>query len=660
MQEGRGWVISVGTSFRRTLFLTVSACAISGLLLTRAQDHEEREEELGVEHAECVFLGAPEKFSKTGLNAAARDRFARGSLTEEVAGKLPHRQFAAMSMTAASASTETRELDKSGTIDRHIFGGLERAGVTPAQRTTDWEFIRRVTLDLTGRVPAPERALSFITDGAPDKRARLVEELLARTEWVDKWTTYFGDLFRNTERINSQGTIRYEQGRNAFYRWIKNSLAANKPSDQMARELISARGDNSWEQGELNWMVGGRVTGGPNQDIWDQQAANIADTFLGMSHMNCVLCHNGRGHLDSLSLWGKTATRYSSWQLASFLSHTELRINRTVQNQPYYWSVLDDTRFRTDYALNTTTGNRPARQPIGTERNIRPVYPFSGRGPNPGENYRDALAREITADVQFARASVNYIWKEFFGIGLVEPVNQFDLARLDPDNPPAEPWALQPANARLLNDLAQDFINSKFDLKALMRQIATSEAYQLSARYEGTWKPEWEKLFARKLVRRLWAEEIHDAIVETSGLLPAYNVNELGRIQWAMQLPEPRNMPRGGPIVFLDNFLRGNREDEDRRTDGSAQQALGLMNDNFVMSRVRATGAAAAGGLLARNINKTDDELVNTLFLTVLTRFPNEAEKAAALTSFRAGNRTQKAEHLLWSLYNKVDFFFNY
>src|SRR6185503_7207053 len=90
------------------------------------------------------------------------------------------------------------------------------------------------------------------------------------------------------------------------------------------RELISVTGNNSYQQGELNFMVGGVVTGGPRtgQDIFDQQAANISSTFLGISHLNCVLCHNGRGHLDSLTLWGKSTTRLQAWEFSSYLSHT--------------------------------------------------------------------------------------------------------------------------------------------------------------------------------------------------------------------------------------------------------------------------------------------------------------------------------------------------
>ncbi|MEX2261091.1 MAG: DUF1549 domain-containing protein [Bryobacteraceae bacterium] len=569
--------------------------------------------------------------------------------------------FCTLLLSAPPEANKTEE--RTGTIDRHLFGQMQAEGVVPAPKTSDFEFLRRATLDLTGRIPASGDLLRFVADPSPRKRQDIVEKLLNSPEWVDKWTMYFGDLFRNTARTSQ--VVRGNQGRNAFYRWIRDSLAANKPYQRMAADLIAAQGANSWEQGQINWLAGGIVTGGPQQDTWDQQAANIAETFLGVGHMNCILCHNGRGHLESLSLWGKSATRLQAWGMASFLSHSQV-VRRLTDSGQSYFEMMDVQLFQTDYALNTTSGNRPARHLIGTRMHVAPVYPFSGGGPQPGENYRAALAREVTSDFQFARAIVNYIWREFFVRGIVEPANQFDPARLDPDNPPAEPgWTLQPSNARLLNDLAREFIENGYNLKWLMRQIVNSDAYQLSSRYPGEWNPAWEKLFARKLVRRLWAEEIHDAIVVSSNVLPSYDVRgftEFGfpRVSFAMQFPDPVNTPDGnGPISkFLNAFLRGDRQENQRKPDGCLPLALNLMNDSFVMTRIRAAGDS----LLAQHLARPDEELVSHLFLAVLSRNPTEAEKTTALNHLKAGaeTRSQRAENLLWSLYNKVDFFFNY
>jgi hypothetical protein len=301
---------------------------------------------------------------------------------------------------------------------------------------------------------------------------------------------------------------------------------------------------------------------------------------------------------------------------------------------------------------------------------VAPVYIFNGDTPKPGENYRDALAREITGDFQFARASVNYIWAELFSRGIVDPPNLFDPARLDPDNPPPDPWTLQPSNARLLNSLAQHFIDGGYSFQFIMREIATSDTYQLSSRYDGTWTPDLEWSFARKLPRRLWSEELHDAILKSSGSTPLYIAAGLdGDHTWAMQFPEPAMVPASMPLNdaaarnFLDTFTRGNRDDQPRKREGSIIQALALMNSPFMEQRLQIDGTAP-NQLIAANWKKSDKDVVNALFLAILSRYPgaDEMSKATGLLS-NAGpdaSRLAAVQDLAWSLYNKVDFIFNY
>lgn len=638
----------------KRLFLLTAASA--GLFVLRAQNADEENPEKNC----ALFDSMRDKAAKGGPNGSVFKKTSLSKLTEEVTSRIGQ-QAMPMFVPGGTRTNTELQLDKLGTIDRYIFQAIQEAGVVPADRTTDSEYIRRVTLDLTGRIPDPARVVAFLADTRENKRQLLADELLAKPEWVDKWTMYFGDLFKNVSR-NTQ-IPRYPEGTQAFYNWIRTSLTANKPYNQIASELISAGGKNSYTQGELNFVVGGVITGGPVQDVWDGQTVLAVSTFLGLSHMNCLLCHNGRGHLDALSLWGKTTTRSQAWGMASFFSHTDTNrtpVDAAAGGTPYYWAIEDNTKYTQDYQLNTTTGNRPAR--TGNTR-VTPVYLFSGRGPKPGENYRAAFARELTGDFQFARAAVNYMWEQFFVKGMVSPSDGFDPLRLDPDNPPSDGWTLQPTNARLLNALAQDFIDSKYDLKALMKEIVTSEAYMLSSRYNGTWNAQWENLFARKFVRRLWAEEIHDAVAQSSGVLPNYDLTRLGfsnlTVQFAMKLPEPVRTPDGGAVMnFLDSFLRGNRDDEDRRDDGSISQALDLMNDNFVMTRIRGTGNTSL--LLVKNINLPNDQLATNLYLAVLSRYPSDSEKAAAVAQLQNAARVSAAEDLLWSLYNKVDFTFNY
>jgi hypothetical protein len=559
-----------------------------------------------------------------------------------------------------------------GSIDSYIYADFQANGITPAPRTTDWEFIRRVTLDLTGRIPTPERVLSFVADTTPDKRSKLIDELLAKPEYVDKWTMFFGDLYKNTVTLASTGTVRYADGRNAFYNWIKDSVANNKPYNQMATELISASGDNSYTDGRLNFMVGSRVVMGPAQDIMDQMASDTFGVFLGMSHVNCVLCHNGRGHLDNTSLWAVNTTRYQAWQLSSYFSRTSLaqiRVDPTVNNSPYYWSVLNNQKgYTADYTLNTLTGNRPARQPAtgcksGQPCNyVAPQYVLNGDAPKPGEDYRAALARNITGDFQFARASVNRLWAYFFGRGIVDPPDVFDPMRLDPDNPPPDPWTLQPSNARLLKGLAQHFVDSGYNVKAMIREIVNSDTYQLSTAYPGQWNEAWEPYFARKFARRLWGEEVLDAVQQATGVVPTYTLTGSTdvspmHVSWAMQFPDVVNI-EPNTNGFLDTFFRGNRDDQPRKSDGSILQALNLMNSSVVETKLATTGA-----LIMTVITLPNSEVVNKLYITILSRYPTKQEAAtalAALPTATGATRNSAIQDLAWSLFNKVDFVFNY
>jgi hypothetical protein len=642
---------------------------VVAVALSSAQDPTQ----FAVNHAECSYFGPGSERFQPKLRTSAESQ--AGRLTRQFTTNVT--RTGQTSRKEAFAATNSANL-----IDRYIYADLQAHNIAPAGMTTDFEFIRRVTLDLTGRIPLPDRVSSFVTSTDPQRRAALIDELLAKPEWVDKWTMFFGDLYKNTAR-NTQVTIRPE-GRNAFYKYIHDSIAAGKPYNQIATEIIAAQGSNSFDQsnGQVNYFPLGIVGGGPSQDIFDSQTASIADQFLGIAHVNCLLCHNGRGHLDALSLWGSQTTRVQAWGLSAFLAHTWTHSIATPKdpnnpNATYNYYSLD--KYTADYRLNTTTGNRPPRQPIGSVTAITPSYLFGGQAAAKGEDYRVALARYVTGDFQFARAAVNYMWAAFFGQGIVDPPDQFDPARLDPDNPPPAPWTLQPTNARLLNALAQYFIDNNYDIKKLQRLIVTSDTYELASEYGGTWNASYEPYFARHFVRRLWSEEIHDSIVTAIGTLPSYTVpgftnastvysvdsSGFGKISFAMQSPDVVNMPDNGGAVsqFLDMFLRGNRDDQPRKAEGSILQALGLMNDNFVQSRVHATGSGATASFLAKLLPLPDDQLVSTLFLDVLSRYPTADEQGLARDQLGKGGsaaRKANAEDLLWTLFNKVDFVFNY
>ena len=639
-----------------------AALACSGFLIAQ------QEQQLPVEHPECSFFGPDrERYVTDALDKLTGHHRTRtlSTTTEQVARAL----------AVIPGGSQTYTFDKAhttGSLDSYIWADFQKHGITPAPKTNDWEFVRRVTLDLTGRIPTPDKVLTFVADTDPQKRAKLIDTLLATPEWTDKWTMYFGDLYQNIDSKPSTALRRFPPGRNAFYQWIKDSLANGKPYNQMATELISASGTNTYNDGPSNWILNGYITGGPGQDIMDQSTSFVFDTFLGITHVNCLLCHNGRGHLDQISLWGGSTTRYQAWQLAAHMSKTSF--TRTpvdpTNNNVYYWSIVENAKA-TDYALNTTTGNRPSRvAPTGCKSGqpcfyVPPQYIFNGDSPRPGENYRVALARNVTNDFQFARATVNYMWAQFFGRGIVDPPDTFDPARLDPENPPPAPWTLQPSNPALLNALAQHFIESKYDLRSLMREIANSDTYQLSTRYNGNWNPEWEQYFARKFVRRLWSEEVHDAVAQSSGTYPSYTITGFtdqgfAKPSYAMQFPDT-TAPGGDLGSMLDAFIRGNRDDQPRKSEGSILQALNLMNNVFVVQRSHATGTNASQ-LVIQNLNKSNTDLINTLYLTILSRLPSSAEmsKAQSWIPTSGATRTSSVQDLVWSLYNKVDFVFNY
>jgi len=268
----------------------------------------------------------------------------------------------------------------------------------------------------------------------------------------------------------------------------------------------------------------------------------------------------------------------------------------------------------------------------------------------------------VVGDPQFARAAVNYIWEKLMVEAFVTPSNAFDLARLDPVHLPPDAWTLQPTNAQLLEVLAYWFQQNGYDLRALMTLITKSNAYQLSAAYPGTWDVSYVPYYARKYVRRLDAEELHDAISSATGVFTSYTLNgsDLPAVQWAMQFPDTRE-PRSnnGVAAFLNSFGRGDRDTSFRRSDPSTLQALNMMNNAFVEGRIHQNNAGSrVQALLAQNASATT--IINQLYLNTLSRPPSTDELNYFLGMFqRQGNRLA-AEDLQWLLLNKMDFLFNY
>ncbi len=622
--------------------------------------------------SDCAYLKAPENFR----NVQARHRVAVSQTTEAVSADLAG---AELKLVQAGA------VPRKNVVDNILFDRMEKDGVAAAPLCTDEEFIRRAYLDVTGRIPSADDVTKFLADQDPNKRDVLVDSLINSPEFVDKWTMFFGDLYKNV--VNATNIQIYFGGREAYYSYIKNAIAENKSYAIMAREMIDHDGD-SHVSGETNFIVLGNIPMGPAQDTMDGLAVRVGTTFLGLSSMDCLLCHDGAGHLDAVNLWGSQVTRAQAWGMSAFFARTNRQQQNIAQN---YAKYIISERATGEYLLNTNSGNRQTRAPINGRNFVEPKYLF-GSGLNPGENRRQALSRMVVEDKQFARAAVNYLWEELMVEALVSPSNTFDPARLDPNAQMPDGWALQPANPELLDALADEFRNSGHDIRYLIALIAKSSAYQLSSRYPGTWKIDYVPYYARKYIRRLGAEEIHDAIVKATNQPPLSTyrdaagqnqtiagypiIDQTGqfvrKVDWAMELPDTT----GGNGGFLNVFLRGNRDSNLRSDDPSILQALTLMNNGFVMGRIHQGNQVSLPNQpaipstvrrLLADTSLSNEQIITQLYLHTLSRNPTDAEKAKLLPYFTpTGTQTAAqakqaaAESIQWVLLNKVDFTFNY
>ena len=667
------------------------------------------------DHGGCTYLEPPGGISPH--RTAADDYAAMRQRTKDTVGVLamiPQPRRVVVVVRPGDTEGETPPAVECSGIDPCIEQAAKAAGVALASLTTDVEFMRRVTLDLTGRIPDPDDVFAFQFSTDPDKRANLVQELLEGDEWAgawaDRWAMFFGDLYRNT--IRTAQVNRYQWTRDAFHLFLLESMQQNKPYDQMAREMLAAEGTsdgrtypdrytdyahyestyldysgNPAKASAVGYIVGGRTIGGPIQDTYDTLAFVTARDFLGISTMDCILCHDGAGHLEGLSHWGTEAKRYDGWGLASYFSdirrYQSWRVpGGTLPNNPNngrrvnanYYFIYDLAEGQTqvtrggdtagEYLAQTEGGNRPDR--LNDERYVMPSYPLN-QSATPVDGtlpLREQLGHHLTQDPQFARAIVNYIWREFFSRGIVEPADQFDLHRLDPANPPEGEMGVQPSHPRLLDWLADGFRDNGFDLKWLMAEIVNSKAYQRSSRYDGVFNPLYEQYFVRHQVKRLSAEQIHDALVLAAGRLPTYSPSRFIRGKnFAMQFPDVVDMPPGNnrTVVaarqLLQAFTPGDREETPRSGEGSPLQALSLMNNPFVQGLLEPDGRP---GTITSLLELPDPALVNRLYLTVLGRYPSLAEQKLALNHLAEGERTERAADLMWVLFNKTDFYFNY
>lgn len=563
-----------------------------------------------------------------------------GRITDQVAKALPSRP-----------ATPAARIARVNYIDEQIFSKIERDRIPHAALASDEEFLRRISLDLTGRIPTPTEVRAFLADTAPDKRAKLTDRLLDSEAFVEKWSYFFMDLFR------ANGKMR--RGHMLFHYWLKDGIRADRPYDDMVRSIISSSAKSNEVVAASNVMVREHVEGKPGQadngddlskvhqlDTHDEIAILYGKVFLGVN-VSCISCHDGQGHLEKVNVWLSQKRRREFFAQASFLGRTRYipHVEQTQAQMGHF--IVDDLAPGYD-----TKGPSMLRVPRFGGSN-EPAFLLTGEKAKPGAEPREELARMLTAHPQFARATANLFWAKLMGRGIVDPYDEFDLARQDPRNIP-EGWQLQPSHPELLDLLATDFRKSGYRLKPLFRRICQSSAYQLSARFPGEWSENYSPYFARKFVRMLGAEELHDAIAMATGREGAFKYGK-EKVGMAMQANLPSST--GELKSFMTAFGQSNRSNPPRPPSPSPLQPLLLMRSPVVNERI----LAAKDSRVQRLIDSYTDngKVVEEMFLSTLARFPSEGERKLAVSALEP-NRVEGAQNLQWSLLNLAEFLYNY
>jgi hypothetical protein len=497
-------------------------------------------------------------------------------------------------------------------VDDEIFAKLRRVSIAPYPQTGDETFLRRVYLDTIGVLPTASEAEAFLRDTKPGKRARLIDSLLDRPEYTTHWLVKFEDWFRNSQY--------YSQGRTngSFKRWLADLIRADKPYDETARAMITATGDTTVQPAGNFWH--------PAIDFMlktfdvSKATPTVTRLFLGQ-RIECAECHNHP--LENL-------TQDDFLGMAAFLGRMKVKHGYAQYRRIWY---------------NTREGEvlHPA-----TKQPVAPKF-LDGTTPEipPGKDRREVLAEWITGTQkqQFARATVNRVWAEYFGAGIVEPSDDFRSTNM----------ASHPA---LLDRLAEAFIAGGYRFKPVHRLILNSSTYQLSSRAPGRANgadPLEKTLFARYEPRRLPAEVLLDALGQMTGVPQTF-----------------ANYPEGttakdlvasiGATYFLTVFGHPRRDIMETRSQApSLAQALHLMNAGAVREKIEAPGNVLAG-LLEWTID--DQAVITSLYLRAYARTPTAKELDTAarfLSSEKEAGRSRRRafENVLWAVLNSKEFQLN-
>jgi hypothetical protein len=511
-------------------------------------------------------------------------------------------------------------------IDRHIHAKLRRIKALPSGLCSDAEFIRRISLDLTGLPPTPERARAFVEDPAPspEKRRRLAAELIGGPAFVEHWANKWADLLQcNSETLGQKGV-------QVFRDWIRASIAQNKPYDRFVRELLTAQG-SAYYQPAVNYFRSLREPGKITEDV--------SQTFLGV-RFNCTKCHD-----HPFERW----TQNQYYQFGAYFARVAIK-RGTLGTETERTFTGDNVQVVGEEIVYLNHAGGEVRHPK-TAMAVGPKVPFGeAAAPDGGADRREPFVDWLTSPENplFARAMANRLWSYFFGRGIIDPVDDIRAG-----NPPV--------NAELLDALTEEFVKSGFDLRAMMRVIIASRAYQRSVA-TNRWNEDDRINFSHAIPRRLTAEQLMDAVatavdvpVRFQGLPPGMRAAEIadGMVAGGM-------MGQGASVAtFLKLFGRPERKSAcecERKTDSfSLSHTLSLINGPVIGEAL-----AAPGNRISRLAESVADDrkLVEEIYYAVLSRPPTPSE-ADAIDLKAGGTRAEIAQDLTWALMNTPAFFFN-
>ena len=501
-------------------------------------------------------------------------------------------------------------------IDDAVLAKLQRLNLPPSPPVGDNEFIRRAYIDTIGTLPTAEQVQGFLKDRSVDKRDKLIDRLLACQEFIDYWTYKWSDiLLVNSNRLSGGGM-------KAYYAWIRQSVADNKSWDQFARQVITATGATD-RNGAANFYT---LHESP-QDI----SENLCVTFLGLN-INCARCHN-----HPLEKW----TNNQYYAMANLLSRVRTK-------------GADQEDFRTVLVVD----RGELIQPLSGKARVPTPLDGDSLSLDAPEDRRIHLAKWLTSaeNPYFSRAITNRIWKNFFGVGLVEMVDDLRIS-----NPAS--------NEQLLTDTAQYLVDRDFDVKFLMRAILQSETYQRTSNPLAENQGE-HRFYSRYYPRRMMAEVLLDAISQVTAVPTAFteiSKSDTSRnVQTdayplgtrALQLPDSRVIS-----YFLTTFGRNERQitcECERSNEPSMVQVLHIANGTTINDKLQAQDNIV-DRLLATGAS--DHQIIDRAYLSTLARYPGADEKQRLMELFAESadaDRRMVIEDLFWSILSSREFVFNH